>query len=207
MTQTTHLYLVRHGQTEWNVEHRLQGFHDSPLTELGVRQAMWLGDAFADKPLDVIYSSVSRRASRTAELIRRDKPLPIIESEDLREINLGIWEGMTQEEAQAAYPEPFDHFWNDPGRFQALGGESYADVSKRAIAKVEDIVAAHPGEHILVVAHTVVVKLLMAHYEGRPLIDLWKPPYIHPVCLSHIELTDGIPAIRLHADISHYQTT
>lgn len=206
MTQTTHLYLVRHGQTEWNVENRLQGFHDSPLTDLGVRQAMWLGDAFRDKPLDVIYSSSSRRAARTAELIRGDKPIAIIESDALKEINLGVWEGLTQEEAKAANPEAFEHFLQDPERFQVSGGESYGEVSKRAVAKVAEIVAAHPGQHILVVAHTVVVKLLMAHYEPRLLVDLWKPPYIHPVCLSHIEITADGPVIRLHADTSHYQT-
>jgi probable phosphoglycerate mutase len=206
MTQTTHLYLVRHGQTEWNVENRLQGFHDSPLTGLGERQAMWLGDAFRDKPLDVIYSSSSRRASRTAELIRGDKPIAITQSDMLKEINLGVWEGLTQEEAKAAYPEAFEHFLKDPARFRVPGSESYDEVSQRAVTKVTEIIAAHPGEHILVVAHTVVVKLLMAHYEGRPLLDLWKPPYIHPVCLSHIEITADGPVIRLHADTSHYQT-
>jgi phosphohistidine phosphatase SixA len=88
MSYATNIYLVRHGQTEWNVEHRMQGHQDSPLTELGLTQAHWLGDAFEDKPLDLIYSSSSYRAFRTAELIRKDKVIDIIKHDDFKEMNL-----------------------------------------------------------------------------------------------------------------------
>lgn len=71
--------------------------------------------------------------------------------------------------------------------------------------KLVDIAASNPGASILLVTHTVVVKLLMAYFEGRSMDRLWDLPYIHPTCLSKIELTDEVPSIILHGDVSHYR--
>ena len=205
MKERTTLYIVRHGQTEWNVEHKLQGHQDSPLTELGVKQAQWLAEALEDKRIDHIYSSSSERALKTAAIVRGAREIPIIVSDALKEINLGDWEGRTQEEVKAADSEQFHNFWNDPEQFQVTGSESYQAVAERAVSKLEQLVAEHAGNHILIVTHTVVLKLLMAHFEQRRLQDLWQLPYIYPACLCKVEISEEGNQILLHGDISHYK--
>lgn len=205
MKEKTTLYIVRHGQTEWNVEQKLQGHQDSPLTELGVKQAQWLADALEHEVIHHIYSSSSERALKTAAIVRGARGIPIIESDAFKEINLGDWEGRTQEEIKTADPQQFHNFWNDPQQFSVTGSESYGAVAERALNKLEQIVAENTGKHILIVTHTVVLKLLMAHFEQRRLQDLWQLPYIYPACLCKVELTGTGAQILLHGDISHYK--
>lgn len=203
-TKTT-LYLVRHGQTEWNVQHRFQGHQDSPLTEQGVRQAEWLAESMKHVHLDAIFASTSRRASHTAEIIRAEREIPIFETDDFRELNLGIWEGQTQDQAKCDSPEQFDNFWNDPEAFMVDGSEMFEQVRERAVRKLIELVQQYEGKSLMIVTHTVVVKLLMAHFENRALKDLWKLPYIHPTCLCKIEMTGDQANIILHGDTSHYK--
>lgn len=204
----TNIYIVRHGQTEWNVLGRMQGHKDSPLTELGVQQATWLGEALQDKPIDIIYSSSSPRARRTAELIRdysNHQKLDIVETDDFREINLGVWEGMTQDEIERLYSEQLRNFWKNPEKFAVEGSESYQQVYDRVQKKLLEIAREHEGKSILVTTHTVAVKLLMSYFEERPLLQLWELPYIHPACLCQVSLDGDTKEILLHADISHYK--
>lgn len=205
MSGSTTLYIVRHGQTEWNVLHKMQGHQDSPLTALGIRQAEWLRDSLKERRLDQIYTSSSERTRRTAEVIRGSRETEIIACPDLREIHLGRWEGRTQSEVKAVDPAAFEAFWNDPERFQVEGSETFREVSNRALARMNQILKQHQGSHILMVTHTVVVKLLMAHLEKRPLHKLWEPPYIHPACLCKVVITEGQTEILLHGDIGHYR--
>ncbi|ACX66597.1 histidine phosphatase family protein [Paenibacillus sp. Y412MC10] len=205
MRETTTIYLVRHGQTEWNVQHRFQGHKDSPLTKLGIRQAEWLGEALQHDPFDFIFSSTSSRAYHTAELIKGNRNVQITACDKFREINLGVWEGEIQERISDMYPQQLDHFWNHPELFGVEGSETFHEVRERAVNKLNEIIASNPGSRILLVTHTVVVKLLVAYFEGRSLDRLWDLPYIHPTCLSKIELTDDVPSILLHGDVSHYR--
>ncbi|WP_201305459.1 histidine phosphatase family protein [Paenibacillus puerhi] len=205
MSKITTIYLVRHGQTEWNVEQRLQGHQDSPLTELGINQARWLGEALQNEPLDAIFASTSQRACRTAELIRGARDIAIIPNESLKEINMGVWEGRTQSEAKEQHAEQFDYFWNDPELFRVEGSETFGDVSQRGVDLLNQILVEWQGKSVLLVTHTVVVKLLMAYFEGRPLKQLWELPYIHPACLCKLEIHADRANILLHGDIGHYR--
>jgi broad specificity phosphatase PhoE len=205
MAETTTLYIVRHGQTEWNVAQKMQGHQDSPLTELGVKQAEWLAQALQGEDIDGIYSSSSNRALKTATILRAGRQLPIIKCDELKEINLGSWEGRSQEELKQADPQQFHNFWSDPEQFNASGSESFRAVSERALNKLEHIIGEHSGKRILIVTHTVVLKLLMAHFEQRKLQDLWQLPYIYPACLCKVELSKDSAQILLHGDISHYK--
>lgn len=169
LSAPTTIYLIRHGQTEWNVEQRLQGHQDSPLTEMGMKQAEWLGESLADEHIDIMYASPSLRAYRTAETIRGQREIAIRKSDALREINMGVWEGQTQSEVKGSYPEQFDYFWHDPAKFCVLGSESFGEVSARAIRMIHQILDEHQGQTIAIVTHTVVVKLVMAFFEKRPM--------------------------------------
>lgn len=204
MGKTT-LYLTRHGQTEWNVQHRMQGHMDSALSELGVKQAEWLSLAMQSTPLDKIYASSSPRALRTAEIIRGERTIPLETSDAFKEIGMGVWEGCDSTELEAEYPAQYRYFWEDPEKFKVEGSETFAEVQARALEKLQDILAQHEGETVLIVTHTVVIKLLMAYFEGRVMQKLWDLPYINPTCLSRIDFTDGVPEILLHGDTSHYE--
>lgn len=199
----TWLYLTRHGQTEWNVENRFQGWCDSPLTEKGIRQAEYLAERLKEVSFDSIYSSPAGRALRTAEILRGDRDIAIKEHPDLREMGQGDWEGMRSEEIEIRFPEDYDRFWRKPHRFRRERGENYIDVQKRAVSLIEEILRSHPEEKILIVTHTVVLKTLMAHFEGRPLERLWDPPYIPPACLNLVRVSGGKREILLHGDIGH----
>ncbi|MGX1827254.1 histidine phosphatase family protein [Paenibacillus taichungensis] len=201
----TIIYLIRHGQTEWNVNERFQGHQDSPLTELGVKQAQWLGESIQNEKIDIMYSSPSHRTLRTAEIIRDAREIDIIESDDFKEINLGIWEGKRQEEVKEKYPEQFNNFWHDPEKFKVQSSETFQDVIKRSVNKLDEILHINQGKSILKVTHTVVVKLLMAYFEDRPMKNIWNPPFIHPACLCKIEFQMNKPKVILHGDTKHYK--
>lgn len=204
MKDTT-LYIVRHGQTEWNVLRKMQGHQDSPLTDAGILQAQWLGEYLREEHIDYVYSSSSARARRTAEIIRGDQAHRIVECDEFKEINLGVWEGKTHNDITASHPVEYDHFWNDPEKFRMPGSETFQDVLQRAMGKIQDILTMHSGKSILIVTHTVVVKLLMAHFEGRPLKKNWDPPYIHPASLCKVVVGDDYTDIKLHGYTGHFK--
>ncbi|MBP3964035.1 histidine phosphatase family protein [Paenibacillus lignilyticus] len=202
----TTIYLTRHGETKWNVEGRLQGHMDSDLTELGVRQAGWLGNSLQDVPFDAIYTSISPRAQRTAEIIRGTRGMDVIPCEELKEIYLGTWEGRKFTELEQTFPDEHVAFWNAPHRYQpSNGGESFVQLRERVIPKVKAIEAAHQGGTILIVTHAVALKTIMAFFKGDPLEQLWSPPHIHPTSLNKVVTTKNRYHIELHGDISHYE--
>jgi broad specificity phosphatase PhoE len=133
MTKTT-LYFTRHGETEWNVQGRIMGHQDSPLTDLGVQQALWLRDILKEKPLATIYASSSQRAWMTAEILRDTRKLPILTDDRLREIYLGSWEGHINEEVARKFPEEFSAYKHAPRLYQAHnGGETFLQAQQRII--------------------------------------------------------------------------
>ncbi|NLY75174.1 MAG: histidine phosphatase family protein [Firmicutes bacterium] len=202
----TRLYLTRHGQTEWNIVHRMQGQQDSPLTELGKKQAKWLGDRLHDVGLDVIFSSSSGRAIRTAEIIRGTRKIPVILSDNLREISLGAWEGMLHTEVERIYPEEHRNFWHFPHQYQPVaGGETFAQLYSRVSNEVEKIISNYTGKNILIVAHATVLKMLMAYFENKGLKDLWTGPFMKSTCLNLVEIENGHREVIFEGDISHYQ--
>jgi phosphoserine phosphatase len=204
---TTTIYLTRHGQTEWNVQQRMQGHQDSPLTPLGVQQAEWLNRGLNKVQIDAVYASSSERTLRTAEIIRGERTVPVIACDEFKEIRMGLWEGCESAEIELAHPEQHHHFWKDPEKFSVEGSETFREVQERALQKLLEIVDEHEGQTVLIVTHTVVIKVLMAHFEGRAMEQLWDLPYIYPTCLCRIDITDGVPEIVLHGDTSHYETS
>ncbi|KWX72658.1 hypothetical protein AMQ83_36505 [Paenibacillus riograndensis] len=199
------LYLTRHGETEWNVVHCMQGFEESPLTALGVRQGESLKTALDAVPLDIVYTSPSPRAIRTAKLICGDRNIPLETSEALMEMGFGIWEGRVHADVEAEFPEQWNLFWNDPEKFAITDSETYTQVQDRAIGFLNEIVQKHPGKSLLIVTHTIIVKMLMAHFAGSELKQLWKSPEILPTSLSRIDITDDAAEIILHGDVKHYK--
>ncbi len=205
MTKTT-IYLTRHGQTQWNVEKKMQGHQDSPLTTLGVLQATWLRDAMSTVDLAALYASTSPRAIMTAEIIRDQRPVKIVTYDALREINMGDWEGRTTSEIQQMDAQSLDLFWHKPAEYIPTNhGESFYDVQTRAIAVLHEIIARHPDQTVMIVSHGITLKLMLAYFEQRPLLKQWEPPFMHPTALNKVVIEDDITTIELYGDITHYK--
>ena len=163
----TKLYITRHGETEWNTKGMMQGWGDSPLTELGREQGKWLRDRIKDLHIDVIYSSPSGRAYETAKIIKGNRDIEILTDEGLKEIHMGNWQGLSQEEIKALGEENYFNYWNFPSKCIPSGsGESYYEVRDRSYEAITKILEKEKGKTILIVTHTVALKGFLNKLEN-----------------------------------------
>ena len=149
----TTLLLVRHGETDWNAEGRLQGHTDRPLNDYGRRQAAVLAEELAAREIAAIYASDLARARETAEIVAARFDLPVALDVDLREKNWGSWEGLTPSERDRV-----DYV-----------GESTEAHRERILRAVRRIGARHPGEHVIVVTHGGSLRRVQAAVLGMAL--------------------------------------
>eukprot|EP00197_Chlamydomonas_leiostraca_P008106 CAMPEP_0202867708 /NCGR_PEP_ID=MMETSP1391-20130828/9580_1 /ASSEMBLY_ACC=CAM_ASM_000867 /TAXON_ID=1034604 /ORGANISM="Chlamydomonas leiostraca, Strain SAG 11-49" /LENGTH=232 /DNA_ID=CAMNT_0049547771 /DNA_START=6 /DNA_END=701 /DNA_ORIENTATION=+ len=160
---------VRHGETDWNLGHRLQGQLDPPLNATGRAQAAALAEYFAGQRVHAVWSSDLARAVQTAEALAAPHGLPVATTPGLRERHLGLLQGLTPEEAVAAQPAAFEALRGGLTARIPGGGESAQDVHDRVAAEVQRIAALHPGQRVAVVAHGGVIHALHWRATGRPL--------------------------------------
>jgi broad specificity phosphatase PhoE len=153
----TTLLLVRHGETDWNAEGRLQGHTDRPLNETGRRQARELADRLAEERIDVIYASDLSRAKETAEIVGERLGLTVVVDPALREKNWGNWEGLTGDERVHV----------------ELEGESTEAHRERIVAAVKRIAGRHPDQRVVIVTHGGSLRRIQAAANGvaEPVID------------------------------------
>lgn len=185
------LYLTRHGQTEWNVQKRMQGQNNSPLTKLGEWQAEQLGAYLHNVQFSCIYSSSSPRALHTAELVRGKRSIPIVASHDLMEIGLGEWEGMAFSEAKKHNPEQFYNFWHQPEKYYRSDSENFEGLRRRVAGEIERIAKIHTHDTVLVVAHGMVLKTLYTYFQQQSIHDIAHSPLLASACLCEVEHTAG----------------
>jgi probable phosphoglycerate mutase len=202
----TTIYLTRHGQTEWNVEKKLQGHKDSPLTELGIMHAQWLAASLGHIGFDAIYASSSGRTLKTAEILRGARSIAIIPDDDLREIHMGSWEGEVNANIEESCPEQFHDFWYNPHQYKpSNGGESFHELHNRVIPKIQRIIKENEGKTIFIVTHAATLKLIMTFFNGQPLADLWNPPIVHSTALCKVIVDGENRTVELYGDTSHYK--
>ncbi len=162
----TRLVLIRHGETDWNVEGRYQGQADPPLNGRGVAQAHRLAEALRGVGLEVLYTSPLRRARQTAEVVAEALGLPLYEEPRLMEIHQGDWQGRLRAEIAARYPELFRRWLEEPWSVTPPGGESLAQVQARVYAALDEIIARHPGGCVGLVTHRIPIALIKVRYQG-----------------------------------------
>lgn len=150
----TRIIAVRHGETAWNVDARIQGHLDIDLNDKGRWQARRVGDALADEPITAIYSSDLRRAADTARAIAQAAGAPLAQDAGLRERHFGMFEGRTFTEIEAQWPDHAQHWRRRvPHWVPPEGGESLLALRERVAGTVYRLAARHPGEQIVLVAH------------------------------------------------------
>ena len=165
----TLLILIRHGETLWNTQLRMQGSLDSDLTPKGETQIKALGEWMKEVPFDYLYCSDTPRAHKTAEAIRKFTGHDLNFDKRLREKNLGVFEGLTSEEARERYPENFQQFKTAGASYVIDQGESTQQLLERALDAIEEIRDRHPQKVAVAVTHGGVVRVLMKHVLGIPL--------------------------------------
>lgn len=165
----THICLIRHGETDWNAERRVQGQIDIPLNATGRRQANAAAHGVAGHEFSALYSSDLLRAHQTAETMARSRRLPLRLEAALRERHYGILQALTAEEARVRHPQASQrHAERDPD-YTFEGGENLVEFARRVMDGFEALVRRHAGETILVVTHGGVLDILYRHATGRTL--------------------------------------
>lgn len=197
------LYITRHGETEWNIQRRMQGWKNSNLTERGLRNARALGEALEDVEFKRVYCSPLDRTRQTTELILNGRDIEVVYEENLREIHLGEVEGKNQQEANEIYPGFSSHFWENPHLYKPKSGEDFYQVRERVIKTLDKIIAENPSGNVLIVTHGVVLKTIHSYFKKLPMERLWDPPFIYDTSLTIVEIEEGYINIALEGDISH----
>ncbi|MBN2076008.1 MAG: histidine phosphatase family protein [Dehalococcoidales bacterium] len=168
----TEIFLVRHGETEWNANEIFRGRADITLNEKGVVQAKLLGDYLKKSRLEAVYSSPLERAARTAERIAKPHSLDVRIEPALIDIDYGEWQGMPLTEVKKIYKNLYIKWEASPEKVKFPGGESLDDVRNRSIAAVNKIVKKHKGT-VTLVSHRVVNKVLICSLLGLDNSHFW----------------------------------
>ena len=172
MIEPTHVLLLRHGQTAWNAEQRLQGQLDVPLDTVGQRQVAQMAAVLSGEDLAAIYSSDLQRALDTALALARVTGLPVIQDKALRERGFGRLEGLTYAEVDALWPDDALRWRRREPDFGPGGGETLRAFYARSVAAVTRLALPHPGQTIAVVAHGGVLDCMHRAATG---LDLGAP--------------------------------
>lgn len=167
------IWLVRHGQTDWNLEGRLQGQLDVPLNDTGMDQARLLADQLAEKKFCALYSSDLMRARQTAEIISGRVNLPIKFDRRLREISQGEFEGMLFSEVMLNFEGAMADRSRNPVHSRLPGGETVAELAARFKEAIDEIACAHPVEPVLVVAHGLAIATMLCRVYGYPMESVY----------------------------------
>jgi probable phosphoglycerate mutase len=163
------IWLIRHGQTDWNQEGRYQGQTDIPLNNNGIQQAQELALKLEGLHFASIYSSDLQRALTTAQIIAGRLGLPLMIDPRLREIHQGQWEGMLFSEVARRFPREIALRHIDPLSARPPGGESVQEVAQRVAAAANDIAQKHPGQRVIIASHGLAIATLLARANHHTL--------------------------------------
>lgn len=194
------LYIIRHGETQWNKEKRLQGQCDVPLNDYGRELAVITAKALENERFDLIYSSPLNRAYETAEIIRNNRNIEITIDERLKEISFGKDEGIPMDElGQNAK----DFFFAPDKYIPSEGGETYQELCVRLSDFIENIIypLKNTDKNVLIVAHGATNKALMLLLKKIQIADIWKGEFQKNCCVNLFEITNDEVEIIYEAKI------
>ncbi|HBH13389.1 MAG: Phosphoglycerate mutase family protein [Clostridiales bacterium 38_11] len=184
------IYITRHGETDWNRKRIIQGSMDSPLTEDGLIGAERLSVRLRKTHFDLVITSPLNRAYRTAMIILKDRNIPILKDDSLKEINCGIFEGFTFNEIWLKHPELKSMLYSDPLNFRYPGGESLNEFYDRVKNGFERIIKEHSDKTILIVAHGGTIKGLTSYMIEKADPSSWFRNVVDNCSLTEIDYND-----------------
>ncbi|MCT4593018.1 MAG: alpha-ribazole phosphatase [Anaeromicrobium sp.] len=187
------LILVRHGEVKGNVDKAYCGWIDHELTENGIEQAKEVALKLKDEPIDKIYVSDLKRTLETAQYINEYHKRDLIKSNDLREINFGLFEGKTYGELKDTHPKELELWADDWKGYSMPEGESLVNMHKRVTKKIDEIIK-NEGGTILVVSHAGAIRSIMAHLIGNGIDDYWKYKILN-CTINLIEMVEDFPVL------------
>jgi len=198
----TRVIFVRHGQTSWNQEGKYQGHSDISLNERGIKQGNLVAKRLANEKISAIYSSDLLRAQQTAEAIAEYHGLSVITKPEFREINFGIWEGLTYQEIMEDWSEILTAMYSKPGEIGPPQGESFQVVKQRVTRSLQECIAEHQEQTIVLVSHGGTMRVLLCAALGIGLDKMWSMRQ-DSSAINIIEYIDNRPVVALVNDTWH----
>jgi probable phosphoglycerate mutase len=201
---TTRLCIVRHGETAWNAEHRVQGQLDIPLNSVGLKQAEAVGKALKGESFDALYSSDLIRTQQTAAPAASLLSKKVVLDRDLRERHYGMFERLTYAEVKIKHTAEYARFAARDPDFDFGSGESLRNFTARSLAVLSRIAGAHMGQHVLIFTHGGVLDELYRHIHALPVRSV--RDFGIPNCgLNRVEFALTKWQIHTWADIAHLE--
>lgn len=200
----TRICLVRHGETEWNAERRIQGQIDIGLNETGRRQAVAAGRWLKGAALVALYSSDLKRAWTTAQAIGGEIGLVPAAVPEMRERRYGVFEGLTYDEAKAHHPAGYAAFEGRNADYDFENGESLKAMFARVTGKLQGIAAAHPGQNVAVVLHGGVLDVINRFVRGNSL-EMPRDFLIPNAGINWISVSDGVWQLETWGETDHLE--
>lgn len=196
------IFLIRHGETEWNKVGRLQGNSDVKLSSEGIRQASLLAAHAPFRALDAIYSSDLSRAVTTAQILAKKFNLPVNIVPALRETNFGDWEGKSIGELLEEEPNTFGRFFTAPEKCHPPNGETFLEAQARVVNAMSNIIAAHDNQNVAVVVHGAVNRLILCAALDIPIRKMWAISQFN-VAVNILRIDEGNITVELVNGTAH----
>jgi broad specificity phosphatase PhoE len=168
----TTIMLIRHGETDWNVEEVFRGRADIELNEAGVKQAQLLARFLEGVPMEAVYSSPLKRALRTAEIVAAPHGLDVIATQELVDFHFGAWQGMSHDAVRDEFKALYYEWLKNPHRVRILGGETLDEVKRRAGRLINEVIATNAGT-VALVSHRVIHKVIICSLLGLDNSHFW----------------------------------
>lgn len=173
MTPHTRIHLIRHGQVTGFDQPRYNGQTDVTLTDYGIEQYHRIRERLADTKISACYTSDLTRCTTGAAIICKALGIEPTTRRELRELNIGEWEGLTWQEIRSTWPDGWQARLNDLVNYRVPGGENLLDVEKRVMPVIDDIVERHKAQEVLVVGHGGVNRIILLNVIGAPLAGMF----------------------------------
>lgn len=173
------------------------------LTEKGHLQAKCVAERIRDIPIDVLYSSSLQRTMQTASYISEVKGLPVITSDQLKEINGGDWEDLTWSELQENWPVEYEVWENNPHLHRMPNGESMEEFQKRLLDEVMYIINRHEGKNICIVTHGTAIRAMMCHFRACTLEEMNNVAWCDNTALTIIDFEEGVFTTETEGNATH----
>lgn len=182
-------YIIRHGETDWNKQKKLQGQCNTSLNEYGRELAIITGEALRDVQFDYAFSSPLNRALETAKLILGDRGLEIITDDRIKEISFGEYEGVPADQM----PSDFHYFFDKPELYQApKGGETYEQLCLRTKDFLDNVIRPlslkEPNATVVLFGHGAMNKSILVNLQGLEIKDMWSGTFQHNCCVNIFEI-------------------